>query len=245
MNPLSEYKRLLLLLTAILAIGCESDCYKNNGSFSKESRQISNFHSIQVKNNISVILQKSNLVSGIQIEAGTNLLSKIKTTVQDSVLILENTNACNWVRDQRQAVKIYINYQQLRYIDFRSFGTLISLDTVSQRKLEILHQGQNDLELKVKIDTLNITLKELGDVKLSGTCKTLALSQSGYGFFRCRNLVADQCEIIHNGEGNVEIAVLSKLKVDIKNVGNIIYFGQPTIIESIFSSKGQLMVGSN
>ena len=72
------------------------DCLKSTGDIIKEQRFVKDFTTLVVHDNIFVTLTQDT-ENSLEVEAGENLLSLIKTDVDGGTLTITNDNSCNWV----------------------------------------------------------------------------------------------------------------------------------------------------
>src|SRR3972149_5567093 len=87
-----------------LASACKKDkpdCFKSTGDLVREQREVGDFSSMEVYNNVNVVISQDTL-NQVIIEAGENLLEEITTEINGATLVIRNNNKCNWVRSYKK-----------------------------------------------------------------------------------------------------------------------------------------------
>src|SRR5690349_19772036 len=107
------------------------DCIKRTGQSTTVIRTLPPFDKIYLKDNIDVFITQGNTPE-VRIEAGSNLISLVKTEVDSGVLRITNDNRCNWARTYKNgAIKVYITMPVLRFLWHFGSGFLQSKDTIA------------------------------------------------------------------------------------------------------------------
>lgn len=111
-----------------------------------------------------------------------------------------------------------------------SGGIELIMDGVSTESLKIDIQGG----VKAKIadahaDSMSIVVDGAGDFDISGEVGTLSAEVDGAGEIRAKELVCKDASINVCGAGDVEISCTGTLSTDISGVGNVGYYGSPTL----------------
>jgi hypothetical protein len=241
-------KRLIYLLTAFIFIStsCEKnsvgDCFKSTGPIKTEERTIPGFHTILLKDNIDLELHSSN-TNNITVEAGENLLSKINTTVEDSVLIIENNNRCNWVRSYDSPLKAFLNFTRLDTIEYRSIGNISSTDTVFIKELVIdVFEGAGEISFLISTDFLFCNLHYgTADIKMKGVTIFSSIYSASFGLIDNRGLNATQVYLNNKSSNDVYVQSSDILEVTIENIGNVYYIGNPDQIKLNQIGTGEMI----
>jgi hypothetical protein len=216
--------KLMFLLTIAILISCEKDsfdfnnneCIDGSGMVVTESRDLGNFHSI-LNTVYADILITQGPVEDIIIEAQSNILEELETSVQNGQLIVE-TDRCI---DIDQAIKIFITIPEIRKLSLIGVGDFIAENEFNIDDLEVLISGSGNVSLKGEATTLDITLTGVGDV-------------------RAYDMTVNICNVVITGVGNVEVFVNDKLDVTISGVGSVYYRGNP-IVNSTITGTGNVV----
>jgi len=241
------YQRFLFLIPLIFLMNaCGADCFKSTGEVITQSREVSSFESIEVFNNVNVQIKQGNDFS-LSVRAGKNLQADINTEVVNNQLQIKNDATCNWVRNQKIELWVEITCPDLKLIEHRGFGNIISAEAESLNftSLDILIEGQGDVILTIESTSLICRLRKLGNINLSGKAENLEVFTFDHGFFYGKNLITQNTQANNQGEGNFEITAENSLNATVGSNGNIIYYGNPQTLETniLENSKGQILKG--
>ena len=109
-------------------------------------------------------------------------------------------------------------------------GIELFMDGVSTESLEIVVRGGLKAEIAdAHADFLSIVVDGAGDFDISGEVDTLSAEVDGAGEIRAKELVCKDASINVCGAGDVEISCTGTLSTDISGVGNVGYYGSPTL----------------
>lgn len=111
-----------------------------------------------------------------------------------------------------------------------SGGIELIMDGVSTESLEIDVQGA----VKAKIadahaDSMSIKVDGAGEFDINGDVDTFSAEFNGAGELRAMELICKDASINVCGAGDVEISCTGTLSTDISGVGNVGYYGSPTL----------------
>jgi len=218
------------------------DCFTSTGKIEKTERQVSYFHSILLKDNINLHLVPSNK-NKLVLEAGSNLMSKIITEVnEDSVLVIQNNNSCNWVRSYDKPINVYLEFTELRNIEYRSIGNITNSDTLRADSLKIeIWEGAGKIQLALRAHQCQASLHYgTADLILSGKSDLSFYYQLGAGKIDARDLESAFVYLRNWSSNNMFVWSYTYLSVEIKGLGNVYYNGNPDI-ESYLPGEGKLI----
>ncbi|PLW94636.1 MAG: hypothetical protein C0591_12310 [Marinilabiliales bacterium] len=222
----------IIILFILFTTSCEKnsvgDCFKSTGPITIVDRQVSGFHTIMLKDNIDLELKSSN-TNHLAIEAGSNLLSKIKTEVIDSVLIIENNNSCNWVRNYDSPLKAYLDFTTLDTIEYRSIGNISSNDTIRLNNLVInVREGAGEIDFIVHAAIIFCNIHYgTAEIRLRGRSKVCFVYSNSFGLVDNLELNSDQLYINNKSSNDVYVHANNVLEATIENIGSIYYTGNP------------------
>lgn len=233
--PINLLSKISLVFLLLISFACNKenapDCIKSTGEIVRQERQTAYFHSIELHDNVNLVLNQS---SGqkLVVEAGENLVGKITSEVTaDSVLVIRNENTCNWVRSYEKPVNVYLDFVDLKSIEYRSVGDVTNLDTLRLDSLNIdVREGAGTIDLKINVPLCRASLHYgTSDIKLSGIAGLCVVYASGLGLIDNRNLDTRILYINNRSSNDVYIRVATTLGATIENIGNIYYYGNPAV----------------
>ena len=242
MRILNYIAGILLLFTVSCEKASVADCFKSTGSIVQEERPVTGFHTVILHDNVNLVLESSN-TNHLTIEAGKNLLKKIVTEVNDSVLTIRNNNSCNWVRSYDKPVMAYLSFTELDTLEYRSIGDVTSKDTIRVGNMEIsVKEGAGEIGFIVDAVILHCNLHYgTADIKMKGHAGVCYVYSGGFGLIDNRDLDADFVYLETRSSNNVYVQVHKVLGVTIDNIGNVLYTGDPYDISVVQNSSGQLI----
>lgn len=235
----------IIIILSFLLYSCENssvgDCFKSTGPIKIVERPITGFHTIVLKDNIDLILNHSDSTR-IKIEAGENLIDNIISEVSDSVLTLMNNNSCNWVRDYNEPVKAYLNMSLIDTLIYRSIGNVINEDTVQKSFIQIdVHEGSGTISLLINTNTTVINLHGgTANVIINGVSRNSYFYQNSFGRINAINLRTESVYSRNWSNNNLYLFAEDYLSIEIKNIGDVYYRGNPEISATI-TGTGKLI----
>ena len=238
---------LILIIGLILFNSCKKgvvrDCFKSTGKLTDELRSIENFSSILLKDNVNLILCKSENNS-IRVTAGSNLISGIITEVDENGLLeISNENECNWVRSYESPINVYLNYVDIDSIEYRSIGDIktdgiLLTDTLWLKVTE----GAGHIEMKLNVARLYCALiYGTSDITLSGRCGLSYVFSASFGLIDMVDLESDNVYVNSRSSNNIYLSVENDLGAIIGNIGSIYYKGNPSTITLDKTGSGELI----
>ena len=114
MKKYAGYIIIPALLSVMIYSGCgkSGNCLTSTGKIIQEVRSVGAFDSIDVRDNVNVILIMDS-VNKVVVESGKNIISGITTDVADHQLTIQNLNKCNWLRSYDKPLNVYISVKKL------------------------------------------------------------------------------------------------------------------------------------
>jgi hypothetical protein len=218
----------------MLLSSCEKldmgDCFKSTGKIIFEEREAPDFRHIVLRDNVNIILTQDNHC-GIRVQAGENLIGSVITEVVDGQLTIRNDNQCNWVRSYDKDINVYLTVNNLVSIYYMAAGNIISTNTIVSDSLNIAVWDGSGL-IDMDIQTVNSVLSlHYGSVDFAAS----------YGPFHCQDLVSVFCFMNNRGSNDCYVNCTKQLEVEIENIGNIYYKGDPEVIKANITGTGQLI----
>jgi hypothetical protein len=238
-------KLLLILIYTSLFVACKKenmcDCLKSTGSIEKEQRTVSDFTMIEVHKNIYVTLIQDT-INSVEVEAGKHLLPLIKTEVTDGTLYITNDNKCNWVRSYSIEINVYIHVKNLEELRSYSSKNIHSANTITTTVINIYDFNSGDISLDISSnESYTKQMGAAGDIKVTGNTNFNYVFDQGYGFLHLENLQSNSALIVQHGTGDIYIQTKDALDVEITDVGNVYYSGNPVISQRPSVGSGKLI----
>ncbi len=235
-------KKFILPVIPFLLAVCTQSCYINlgesvtgNGHVVEETRDIRNFKALKVSSGIDVFITQGDNVS-LRLEADENITEHIKTEVMDGQLnIFTDVN----IR-MAKSKKVYLNYEELKSIQVSSAGDVKGENTLRTGNLELRLSSAGDIILDVVADEIDLHISSSGNASLAGKTDNLKAGLSSAGNLNAFELEASEADVSVSSAGDARIWVTDKARLKCSSAGDIIYKGDPEILESNTSSGGDI-----
>ena len=201
------------------------DCFKSTGSIRQEQRELPFFTKISLNDNINLVFVAAE-EQKIVVEAGSNLLPKIRTRIVGDSLILENLNYCDWVRSYDKQVKVYIHGNPGLRLYNNGYGTVSGKVTGST--LFIKSWSNENMEIDIDLDFLWLETFKFGSSTLTGQANTVYIFRHSVGIVDMRSMQRCNELLIHDhGQGLSYVRADSALTVRLFDSGSLEIYGQP------------------
>jgi hypothetical protein len=241
--------KILQYLIAIFFIcflsSCDKDsaCLKGAGSVVTEDRtSTESFDKIFLNHNINLQITQDSNVSVIAV-GGENLLSRIITKVEDGTLKISSENKCSFLRDYDNLITIYLKVPNIKNIEYIGFGDITSNGVLNFPELTIdSREGTGKVDLT--LNSTNLYLKQHtgpADFNIHGVSKFLYVYTNGNGWMYCQDMLADKVHVSSNGTGDVFVNAENELRVELRSIGNVNYYGNPVLNVTEHTGSGEVI----
>ena len=228
----------LAFLSTFLLQGCVinlGESVTGNGDVTEETRQIGDFNSIRVSNGFDVFITEGDEIF-LKVEADENLMEYIKTEVSGNELRIYSDVNIRMAKSK----KIYVGYKKLNEIHISSAGDVKGENTLHTGNLRIKLSSAGDLKLDVMAEKIDIDISSSGNANLQGKTNTLHADLSSAGDLYAFDLESEEAEVSVSSAGNARVFVTQKARFSCSSAGDIIYRGNPEIIDMHTSSAGNV-----
>jgi len=245
MQPVLKYRIFFFAIIMIVLNACvkESACIKSTGKQVVETRIIGNdITHIILKDKLNLVLRQDSTPS-LTIEGGENLLKYVRARQKGTELELKNDNKCNFLRSYKEEITVYLSLPNIKYINYTGFGNVSSLGELKLDEFTFeTRNGTGSINLTIDVQKINI-LQHTGpaDFTLSGKAKFTYLFSGGSGWLTCKNLISENAHVNHDGTGDITLTATNSLHIELTSLGNIEYYGNPSVTISQQSGKGKLI----
>ncbi len=237
----------IYIISVLLLMSCKKEltinCKLTSGDIVSDFRSVSDYKNILIKDNISVVFKK--MQDGIiEVEAGRNLLSNIRTSTNDQGwLVLENLNSCDWARDYKQTVNVYLDSKGIDTIHYASIGNVSSIDTLITDTLCVkVTEGSGEISPVISTSILYCQLHYgTSDIKLKGTCRISYVYSASFGLVDLRDISTEIVYVNSISSNDTYVNAQNALGAQIQNIGNIYYTGNPEDVTFIKEGQGELI----
>jgi hypothetical protein len=216
-----------------LSIGDFNGSLRGSGVVVSQTRQLSDFNSIEINYPVEITVQQGGTNSLI-VTAENNLVPQLATRVSGSTLTIEN-NQPDWIRrvTPTRPVVIHMTVKDLQQVDFPTAGTL-TVENLQTDHLDLSISGAGAVTLSnLTAHKLDVNLSGAGNITASGSADNLVLDISGLGGFHGADLASQTAGITISGAGNATVWAKTNLDVHISGTGSVNYFGSPQVSREV------------
>lgn len=237
---------ILLPVMAMLLARCHQDegiCIGSTGKTVIQERTPLPYHTIEVCDNINLFLTQDSALTSIKVEAGENLIDGIVTQVDSGRLVLRNMNSCNWLRSFGVPVNVYLTFTKLDSLIFRAAANITCTNEWTNDSIYfdvIEGGGLINLKLHVFKSYLNVRYGTV-TVNATGFSQVTFISSQGYGPMHAEDLYSKFTYVYTFSPNDVFICAVEEMGVEIANIGNVYYRGDPKEVSTNIYGKGKLI----
>ncbi len=224
----------IIIISAVLLIGCnkpnERSCWKGAGKMISETRELANKTVINIFDDADVILIQDNL-NYIEVDSYSNLASFIETKSIDTAIEIRNLNKCNFIRDKSIQNTITIHFSDIQTLNLYGTGKVNFIGEIIQNNLEInSYKSRSEFTLNISCHKLECVFMEGSiNANISGSSDTTYLYQSKHSIVNASNLTNSYLHFSNRSTGDGYVGHTNMLAVELLDVGNIYYKGNPAI----------------
>ena len=203
----------------------------------KETRTISSFTEIEINTASNVFLKQSENES-ITLEGNTNLVSNIKTYVEDGRLIIENKEKNK--SEKNASLNIYINFKDLTKLVNNSVGNVKSENRLNLSSFNLENNSVGNLDIDINCNNLNAEINSVGNVTFTGNVKKANIQNNSVGNLDAFDLTADVLKIENNSVGDSKVNATGEIYIEANGVGNVSYKGSAVLKKSESNGVGKI-----
>ena len=208
---------LLMLTTMIIIISCYSvNKIKGSGNIISESRELTNFSSINLLGSIDISINSSDEYN-CTVVGDDNLIPYIKTEVVNNNLQISINN--NYSSTEELAVNV--NASEYDEVSISGSGDINIID--------------------FKNDNLSLNINGSGNITANGKVQTFIATISGSGNIVSTELISKSATITIDGSGDAKIWATDSISSQINGSGNIEYYGNPINVKSKINGSGNII----
>ena len=189
-------KYIFIALVGILCTSCTT-------IKEREIRNLEKFDTVHLVGNVEFHL-KQNSDHAVEIIANNaSDIANLITEVRNGELYIYNKKECDHCETPKYI--IYLNHSGISDLTLTGVIKVISDDVISQNDLTIRGDGILNGDLEVSVTTLNVDLKGITHIKISGYTDTSNLKVTGIGMINATRLSTQNDQNVSEG-----IALINK-----------------------------------
>ena len=198
-----------------------------------ETRAFTPFHSIEVSNNMKVMISQGDSTAVI-VKAGDTRIGYIQTEVRDSILYVELKDDANSLHVLNSGGTVYVTTPNLRLIKANQASVIRSNAPLKFNNLELNLNEASKADLDVAItNLLTIKASEASKVEIEGTADKLSTNINNASKADLDELVTTTANVEARNASKVEVGTTQSLWMSAHDASKITYKGAPVILQSI------------
>ena len=206
---------------------------------------LEDFDAIRVDTQIQLVIEQ-NTEQVAKISGLDFMVSKLKFTVQNKLLIIESNENAHSRIDQNATVYLPIN--SLNEIMINAPTNLRSEGALSLEYFRLIINGPgtySESNLKLNCQSLAIAAfgENSGDHILEGQTENLYITMEGLAWTDASNMKASQVSINQRSLKNIYVQAKNQLTVNMYSSGNVYYTGQPLLSYQVFKADWDIVFG--
>lgn len=184
--------------------------------------------------------------AAVEAKGDEKMIENLQVTVENGVLNLRRDKKLFERRKSRRGkLTVYVSSPVLKEVRSNGVGDILLNDKIETEHFIIQSKGVGDVDIKdINCNEITIQSTGVGDVKVKGTTGFLTLVSSGVGDTNAKYLIAENAEVTSKGVGDVTCHVTGSLDLKKTGVGDVRYFGEPTIKKLRTSGPGSIKSGN-
>jgi hypothetical protein len=259
-------KRSMLMMTVLLlaALACTSNAInvvRGSGNVVVETYDISGFTQVELET-IGTLYVEQGTVDSLTVETDDNILP---------LLIVHNGNGLLSLSDQASGqllpsagIIFRLTARDLRLVVANSSGNIVvgpieadrlevqlnasgrvEMDSVTADRFSIASTGSGDMRVdQVAADTIETKMQASGSVELAGETDSHNADIRGSGSLHAGDLQSSETVVAIRSSGGATVNATDKLDVSISGSGDISYYGDPALTQSITASGNLRSLGT-
>jgi hypothetical protein len=221
-----QFTRLLMIVVALSLSACAMRTVRASGDIIKESRQVSNFNSIDLSGSGEVILMQGDR-EALTIETDDNLMQYVEAVVRAGTLELRIKNGVDIIQPTR--LVFYVEIEDLTGVSISGSGDL-EANQVETDRLYATTSGSGDIQIAELIaKEVMISISGSGEISLAGKAEAQEAAISGSGKYQAGDLCSRSVVVEASGSGDATVCATETLDVTLSGSGNVDYYGHPSI----------------
>ena len=161
---------------------------------------------------------------GVTVETDENLQEFVIVKNDGNTLVLKNGAA---KIKKITKMKVYVVLKDVNKIVGHSIGDITSETTLKLSSLELKVKGVGDADFKLDCDKFELDYSGVGDVSLSGKVAKAKMNCTGVGDVKAYDLEVTDMKLNQSGVGDTKINVKGDLTINFTGVGDVSYKGKP------------------
>ncbi len=234
---------LLLTMLLFFALSCRKeqfdDCFTSYGKDGVERRILKDFSRLEVGDNFDLtFIEDTGGTPYIELRGGKNMFPGIETAVEGHTLSIKNRNVCNFVRDYKKRIALWVYAPSLNDLSVTASTNIFCRDTLHLNYLNIYQAALSDITLKLDLDELYVNSINSGSITLEGKARVMKGSIEEISNLNALNFRCEEVLLDNHSVWDCYINASKLIYARIYNQGNIYYPSDPSDFAELNEQKG-------
>ena len=212
-----------------------------NNKLITETRNVSNFDKISVRNAIKVVIVDQKFDNKISLQGPDNILKYLKSEVKDGQLILSFTKSVSF---KNQDLTITIPHQKIRAIDISGASKIEAKHNMKVEKFSANVSGASKAVFSLTANELNLKISGASVADISGNAQKLVAVVSGASKLKSNQMKVSNVDVDCSGASKAEIWAVDNLKANASGASKVVYENQSGLHKKL-SDSGASSIKSN
>jgi len=231
------FTMLMVALISCVSGGMPFQSIKGDKNVISENREVGSFESVSSYGSFNVYVSYATQTE-VKVEAESNLLPYIKTSVESNKLIIKPVEGASL--SSNYPITVYIKSPYCKQSQLFGSGNMkVDGFTSDEMNFEIKGSGNISAE-NLTIGQLKCSIAGSGDIKASGNVENSHVDIAGSGSVYLDKVKGKTSTISIAGSGSAHVWVSERLNGKISGSGDIYYKGNPTEVENTVFGSGKI-----
>jgi hypothetical protein len=222
---------LLLFLAFITVTACNAgvSVIQGSGNVITETRQVSNFDSIDLSGSGEVIVTQDGSES-LTVETDDNVMEHVKAEVEGGTLKLSLVTGIQTGVNIQSTTRLvfYVGVDDLTGLSTSGSGDVES-DRIETNRLDLSVSGSGGIQIAdLSATEVEAEISGSGGIDLIGQVTAQSVDVSGSGVYQAGDMCSETVKVSVSGSGNATVCATETLDADVSGSGTINYYGQPS-----------------
>lgn len=232
---------MLMLLSHQACLDDLGSCVQRSGEEVTRAYDLPPFTGLEARDGLDIVLYQANEQS-VLLSGPENVVSNIRLTVEDNLLIVQDENKCGWSRHD-PGTELQVYHPGLEALYQNGYGEIYSKQTLQLGDLYLeARRGSGNISLSLRGGHIRVNSWRYGTITLRGEADRLSIQyQNNNAIFDARNLRVGDINMVHKSNNAFHLRPKGKLSGYLRARGNAYLYAQPSEIDVAVSGRGQIV----
>jgi len=208
-----------------------------------EDVKVSNFDQIDFSTIGELTIPQGDRES-LTIEAESNVMSRITTSVRGGTLYIEMKSGI-WSVVPTKPIKYDLTVKELTALDLSGVGSVYA-GAIDTTRLNLDMSGAGQVVIRsLAAGTLEVEHSGAGKCELAGQVRRQEVRLTGAGEYDAADLESESVEVELSGVGKATVWATEALDIQLSGVGNVSYYGDPKVTQNVSGLGNVKSLGSH